>query len=1067
MFNPWEDKMNKKTRPPICILCFFLIFLFLCNAAFAKDSKILTIKGDYNYPPFEYLNKKQLPDGFNVDIMKAVAKAMDMKIHIELDSWHKVRKELKQRKIDALMGMFKTKEREKKFDFSTPHFIASYAVFIRKNSKIKSLKNVHNKRIIVEKSDLGYDYLIENKITDKLILKDTVNDVLKALSSGEGDCALISRLQGMIILKKENIKNIIPTGPPVIQRKYCIAVAKGNKKLLAKINEGLSIIKTSGLYDKIYDKWFGVYENRGLNYHKILKYLFIFILPLILISFFAFLWVFTLKKQVALKTKQLSESHKNLKITLNSIGDAVIATDIKGKITRMNPAAEKLTGWNNEKAMGKPLPLIFNIVNSKTLRPVGNPVDKVLKTGKITGLANHTMLISKHGEKYQIADSAAPIKDSNNVIQGIVLVFRDVTQKYHILEQLRETRETFSAFMDYLSADAFIKDENLKFIFINKYMKKHHNAGSWIGKNLFEVLPMEAAERIAEYDKSVLKQGGYEAEEYRPDADGNYRYYLTHRFPIVLPDGKKYIGGISIDISERKKTEHALKKSEEKYRRLIEATSEGFMLTDFGDKIVDVNQSLCSMLGYSRTEIIGKTPFDFVDDENHKIFKEQTAKVETSLHRNYEISLQKKTGENFPAFFNATTLIARSEKNISSFAFVTDLTKQKRHEKELQKMEQLNSIGTLAGGIAHDFNNIMTGLFGNISIARSELAKDNPGYAALEKAENAINRTRDLTNQLLTFSKGGAPVQKNLLIEKLADEVIRFNLSGSCIKPVFKIPENLWMVKGDRAQIQQVLSNLTLNAVHAMPNGGHLYLSFENALIEENTELPLKHGPYLKIILRDEGTGIDRKNLDRIFDPYFTTKKTGSGLGLSIVFSIISKHNGFIGVDSKPHHGTKFTLYLPAVADRHLDDAAEKFDDDHKKNQSHGVYGSAKILVMDDEEMIREVASEMLKRKGYSVETASDGKIAVEMYRESMASKKPFDVIIMDLTIPGGMGGKEAVKDILAINPEAVAIVSSGYADDPVMADYAEYGFKGLIAKPYTMDNIDKVLKEVLNAGRT
>ncbi len=1066
MFNPWENKMSKKTRISICILCFFLMFLFLCSAAFAKDSKILSIKGDYNYPPFEYLNEKQLPDGFNVDIMKAVAKAMGIRINIELDSWHKVRKELKQRKIDALMGMFKTEEREKNFDFSTPHFIASYAVFIRKNSKIKSLKDVHNKTIIVEKSDLGYDYLIKNRVTDKLILKDTVNDVIKALSSGEGDCALISRLQGMMILKKEKIKNIIPAGSPVIQRKYCIAVAKGNKELLAKINEGLNIIKTSGIYDKIYNKWFGVYENKGLNYHKILKYLFIIILPLILISFFAFLWVFTLKKQVALKAKQLLESSENLKITLNSIGDAVIATDIKSKITRMNPAAERLTGWDNESANGKPLHIVFKIVNAKTLENVENPVKKVIKTGKITGLANHTMLISKHGEKYQIADSAAPIKDNNGVIQGIVIVFRDVTQKYKMSEQLRETQETFSAFMDYLPGEAFIKDENFKFIFINNYMKKHRNAGSWIGKDLFTVpLSAEIAERITKDDKKAIKQGSYEAEEYKPDADGIYRYYLTHRFPIVLPNGKKFVGGISIDISERKKTEHALKRSEEKYRRLIEATSEGFILIDFENKIIDVNQSLCSMLGCSRNEIIGKTPFDFVDDENYEIFKKQIAKIKTSLYRNYEISLKKRTGENFPAFFNATTLIDRNEKIINSFAFVTDLTEMKKNEKELQKMEQLNSIGTLAGGIAHDFNNIMTGLFGNISIAKSKIAKDNPGHEALEKAENAINRARDLTNQLLTFAKGGSPVQKNFSIEKFAEEVIRFDLSGSSIKPVFTIPENLWMVKGDTTQIQQVFSNLTINAVHAMPDGGHLYINFENAFIKEKTKLPLKQGQYLKVIFRDQGTGIDKKIIDRIFDPYFTTKKTGSGLGLSMVFSIITKHNGFIEVDSKPGHGTKFTFYLPAAADEHPDKTAEKHDDDGKKTKALSLYGRAKILVMDDEEMIREVASEMLKRKGYSVETASDGSMAIEMYKKSIASEDPFDVIIMDLTIPGGIGGEDAVKDILTINPKACVIVSSGYADDPVMADYTAYGFKGLIAKPYTMDNIDKVLKKVLNAG--
>ncbi len=841
------------------------------------------------------------------------------------------------------------------------------------------------------------------------------------------------------------------------------AVAKGNSELLAKINEGLSIIKISGQYDKIYNKWFGAYESSGLDCHKFLKYLLIIVLPLILIIGLVLLWGWILRKQVALKTRQLLQSIENLKITLNSIGDAVIATNINGEITSMNPVAVKFTGWEIEEAKGKPLNHVFNIVNAKTLEEVENPVERVIKTGKIMGIANHTLLISKHGKKYHIADSAAPIKDTNDVIQGVVLVFRDVTQEYNMQEKLYQSQEIFLTFMDSFPGDAFIKDNNLKFVFINSHMKKSIGASTWLGKDLFEIpIPIELAQRITKDDKKALKAGKYKAAERKIDKDKIYRDYLTYRFAIEFSHDKKFVGGISLDITKLKQTEKALKKSEEKYRRLLETTSEGFLLTNYDNKIIDANQSLCNMLGYSMDEIMGKTPFDLVDCENRKIFEKQISMVKVSRHRTYEIFLRKKNKEIFPALFNATTLMDKNENNISSFAFVTDLTKQKKDEKELQKMEQLNSIGTLAGGIAHDFNNIMTGLFGNISIAKSEIPKEHPAFKTLEKAENSINRARKLTHQLLTFAKGGAPVQEHIPIDKLAREVIMFDLSGSSIKPVFNNPKDLWRAKADKAQMQQVFSNITINAVQAMPHGGHLYVNFENTEITGNSDIPLKSGAYIKIVIKDQGAGIDKKHLDHIFDPYFTTKERGSGLGLATVYSIINRHSGFIEVDTGSDTGTAFTFYLPAIIKPHVHGTIKKDHHNGKKDKTTDIYGKARILVMDDEEMIREVASEMLKRKGYTVETASDGKMAIEMYKDSMAGQAPFDAIIMDLTIPGGMGGEKALKGILAINPEAVVIVSSGYGEDPVMSDYAEYGFKGIIAKPYIMDNLDKILKQVL-----
>jgi len=319
-----------------------------------------------------------------------------------------------------------------------------------------------------------------------------------------------------------------------------------------------------------------------------------------------------------------------------------------------------------------------------------------------------------------------------------------------------------------------------------------------------------------------------------------------------------------------------------------------------------------------------------------------------------------------------------------------------------------------------------------------------------------MNRATRLTKQLFTFAKGGAPVKENISLDSLIADVVSFDLSGSNIKSVFKSSDDLWPADVDKGQIEQVFSNLTVNARHAMPDGGHLYITLENADIRENSVPGLIQNKYIRIIVSDDGNGIDQKHIDRVFEPYFTTKPAGSGLGLATVYSIIRQHGGSILVDSQLGKGTTITLYLPASESRLQPETK------HPETEGTTMEPTARILVMDDEEMIRNVAAQMLETIGYSVETANGGGQAIELYKQSMELGNPFEFVIMDLTIPGGIGGKEAVKDILKIDPEAKVIVSSGYANDPVMANYSEYGFSGIAAKPYTKKNLMKVLNQVL-----
>ena len=511
-----------------------------------------------------------------------------------------------------------------------------------------------------------------------------------------------------------------------------------------------------------------------------------------------------------IRRKETEDALRNergrLAVTLHSIGDGVIATDREGRIVLLNSVAEELTGWTQREAVKKPFIEVFHIINEKTRERCENPVEIVLKTGGIVGLANHTMLLSRGGQEYFIADSGAPIRGGDGSISGVVLVFRDVS-----------------------------------------------------------------AER--------------------------------------------------------------------------------------------------------------------------------------------------------------------------------------RAEEERIRAQKLESLGVLAGGIAHGFNNILTAVMGNVSVAKIYSKGDEEVIGRLSEAEDAITRARGLTNQLLTFSKGGAPIKKTQHIGRLIRESADFVLSGSNVKCNYYIPRDLWPVDLDASQFGQVISNLAINADQAMPGGGEILISCQNVEIPEG-EMPISPGGYVKVTVKDGGIGISEEHLDKVFDPYFTMKQKGSGLGLTTSYSIVKNHDGLIEMDSVLGEGTAIHIYLPASESKIVMEIEEEGD---------LIQGEGRILLMDDEEVVREVCRGMLESLGYEVEEASDGKEAAEKYRYALDGGTPFDGVIMDLTVPGGMGGKEAVKTILELDPGAAVIISSGYSNDPIMSNCEEYGFKGVLVKPYRVVELSRILSKVLH----
>ncbi len=467
-------------------------------------------------------------------------------------------------------------------------------------------------------------------------------------------------------------------------------------------------------------------------------------------------------------------------------------------------------------------------------------------------------------------------------------------------------------------------------------------------------------------------------------------------------------------------------------------------------------------------DITGYSPEEFqenpdllikiIHEDDRPRFKEHIETIiGTKPHRNMEFRIVTKDGRIRWISHNCNKIFDGSGNFMGVRGSNLDITEQKLASEELSKIEKLESLGVVAGGLAHDFNNMLTAILGNISLALMEVDASSNLHKRLRVAEKACHRAQSLTQQLLTFAKGGTPVKKPSSLKRIILETAEFSLKGSNVACRFDFDQELWMVEVDPGQISQVLQNLILNADQAMPNGGILRITARNKKVDEETSELVPAGRYVRITVQDEGVGIPKKLLSKIFDPYFTTKEHGSGLGLAICFSIIRKHGGYIKVESEQGKGSSFHIFLPA-----LDKTAK--EQDEKQNTLAEIAKGRTILIMDDDPNILQLLQEGLKYLGLKTESATDGNEAIKKYKKAMEDGDPFDAVIMDLTVPGGMGGREALKRLLEIDPNAKVIVSSGYSKDDTVTNYKRYGFCASLPKPYKLEMLNSVLLSVFSA---
>jgi signal transduction histidine kinase/CheY-like chemotaxis protein len=493
------------------------------------------------------------------------------------------------------------------------------------------------------------------------------------------------------------------------------------------------------------------------------------------------------------------------------------------------------------------------------------------------------------------------------------------------------------------------------------------------------------------------------------------------------------------EIGFRKEAEHSLEASRASFTSIVEKTGEGILVISPESVVLYANPAASSLLGHPRDKLISK-------HLGLTVFPGQITEIKTNRGNGDDSILEIRVHSTDWNEKPARLLMLR------------DITERKRAEEEMLKTEKLESLELVAGGIAHDFNNLLTGTIANISLAKMHATRASAQYEALRNAEKAATGAKHLTQQLLTFTKGGDPVKRPASLSLLLKDSIALALSGSSIKNEVSIPDDLWPAEIDQQQMGQVFQNLLINGLQAMPDGGTLTVCAENLFLGQERlghRLLLREGRYVKISVKDTGCGIPPEHVTKVFDPYFTTKPKGSGIGLATAYSVIKRHGGVIDVESEVDVGTSVFVYLPASPEHEIDYPIDN-------SGETPAFGTGKVLLMDDEEAIRLVAGDLLTLLGYDVEMARDGSECIEIYKAAMESGQPFSAVIMDLTVPGGMGGKAAIQKLLEIDAEVKAIVSSGYSTDPIMSNYKHYGFKGIVPKPYNAVELSRALQELI-----
>ncbi|GAB4313404.1 MAG: hypothetical protein Kow0069_14450 [Promethearchaeota archaeon] len=733
--------------------------------------------------------------------------------------------------------------------------------------------------------------------------------------------------------------------------------------------------------------------------------------------------------------KALSTLESIYRATMDAIVDmiALVDRDLRVLVTNRRVANWLANRGFRGSLVGEKVTALLSFCDEDDFR-------QVLRTGR--PLSKMVRLVEGGGEFFFDLE-LTPIFEKGAATR-VLFVGRDVTAKKKVEEALRDSEQRFRSLVEQAEIGVYLL-ENGRVTYVNGAMEKitgysRQEIRSWRMESF-----QEAAKRAGESTewKIVTKSGGTR--------------YVQHSFNVL---GGLIVGTLT-DVTDRRLMLEKISESEQKFRALAEQSLLAMVILEGGTLSLSfANKKAEQLTGYSVEEMNAWVGGDLLarvhpDDRSQAVVDLERV-LRGSEVRN-ECRIHHKSGKLLWVRYFARLVNLESDRKLVYMALL-DVSLEKSLEEELVKVQKLESLGVLAGGIAHDFNNLLQSVQGNLSLLEKEIRGEGTSdlHELLSDASNALTRARRLTAQLLTFAKGGEPVKRVQSIKGFLEESAKFALRGMPAKLVLDVADNLLPVNIDASQIQQVLHNLLINAVQAMPHGGRVTVAARNAPADAVTGLPLPPDKeYVEVSVTDEGVGIEPEVLPRVFDPYFTTKPSGNGLGLTVVFSIVKKHGGHVTVRSEPGRGSTFAFYLPAV--RSIPEPERRETLEAPKLRRGG-----RILVVDDQASIRKVLKRSLEYLGFQAVCAPDGAKALELVE---STRRNFVAAILDLTMPGSMGGKELAWRLKQFAPNLPLIVTSGYSEDPVLTRYEQHGFDGYLAKPFSLDQLREELDRVLDAA--